>query len=104
MIQLNLQYEDENLTNLIVQKLSKEKLVLEMVEIKDVSSVRMEEERIVRKKCVQLTAITKSLLFNKIMEELQGIDRQNKIKVFALPIVQSGFNQTQDLFDRLLKV
>ena len=104
MIQLNLQYEDENLTNTIVEKLSREKLVLEMVEMRDVHILCYEETHLVKKKCVQLTAITKSLLFNKIMEELRKLDPDQQIKVFALPVVQSGFNQTQDLFDRLLKV
>jgi hypothetical protein len=104
MIQLNLQYEDENLTYPIVQKLSQEKLVLEMVEIKDVHIMCMEDDKLVKRKCVQLTAITKSLLFNRIMDELLKLDPDQKIKVFALPVVQSGFNQTQDLFDRLLKV
>ncbi|MBK9192312.1 MAG: hypothetical protein IPM77_12850 [Crocinitomicaceae bacterium] len=104
MIQLNLQYEDENLTYPIVQKLSQEKLVLEMVELKEIHTLCLEHDQVVKRKCVQLTAITKSLLFNKIMEELRTLDPDQKIKVFALPVVQSGFNQTQDLFDRLLKV
>jgi len=104
MIQLNLLYEDENLTQKIVKKLVQEKLVLDMTEIKNTNLVKMENEVVVNKKYILLTAITKSLLFNKIIDSLDEFYPKYKIRVYALPIVQMKHHDMKFLSENLESV
>ena len=75
-----------------------------MTEIKDVNLVKLENGAIVTKKYILLTAITKSLLFNKIIDTLEPFSRKHKMKIYALPVVQLNFQDMTDLSGNLERV
>lgn len=77
--------------------LLKKKLVFSINIIKDITSMRLENNEVVTLKRTIVLAKTKSLLYKKIEDEVKKVQTTGTAIVFSMPLSQ----MSQDLFDSI---
>ena len=83
----------------IALDLLEQKLVYSLNIIPEITSMRLENDKIIKLKRTIVLAKTKALLYPKIEKEVKRVQTTGSAIVFSMPITQ----MSQDLFDNIQK-